>query len=112
MSDRVMPQALEPREGRRLQSHREVYEFSRVRSSCHFYSGRVDTQPLTRVLFVIVFLQILHDDWVEADRVLTVVYILTECRETIGFVCSPSITLGIDDVPCVTVVTMIATVAS
>ena len=107
-----MPQALEPREGRRLQSHREVYEFSRVRSSCHFYSGRVDTQPLTRVLFVIVFLQILHDDWVEADRVLSEIYVLTEGWKTIGFVCWPSVTLGIDDISCVTVVTTIAIVAS
>ena len=40
--DRVMPQTLEPCEGSGFQSHREVYDFSGIRPSCHFDSSRVD----------------------------------------------------------------------
>ena len=107
-----MPQALKPSEGCRLQSHRKVYDFSRVCPSCHFDSGRVDTQPLTGVLLAVVFLQILHVDWVEGDRVLSVVYVLTECWKMVGFVCRASMTPGIDDISHITEVTMIAITTS
>ena len=107
-----MPQALKPSEGCRLQSHRKVYDFSRVCPSCHFDSGRVDTQPLTGVLLAVVFLQILHVDWVEADRVLSMVYVLTKGWEPIGFICRASVMPGVDDISCITEVAAIVVVTS
>ena len=54
----------------------------------------------------------MHVNWVEADRVLSEIYVLTEGCKTIGFIFWPSVMLGIDDISCVTVVTTIAIVAS
>ena len=40
--DRVMSQALEPRQGADSRSQREIYDFSRVCASCYFNGSRVD----------------------------------------------------------------------
>ena len=63
-------------------------------------------------MFAIVFLQILHVDWVETDRVLSVVYVLTEGWEPIGFVCRASVTPSIDDISCVAEVATIVVTTS
>jgi len=52
-------------------------------------------------MFAIVFLQILHVDWVEAGRVFSVVYVLAEGWEPIGFICMSSIALSIDEIACI-----------
>jgi hypothetical protein len=39
--DRVVPEALQPCERRRVQSHREVDDLGDVGASCDFYGGRV-----------------------------------------------------------------------
>ena len=110
--DRVMPQAFEPCERSRFQNHREVYNFCRICPSRNFDSSRVDTQPLTGVLLAVVFLQILHVDWVEADRVLSIVYVLTKGWEPIGFICRASVMPGVDDISCITEVAAIVVVTS
>ena len=33
--------------------------------------------------------------------ILSIVYILDECGESIGFICRASMTLGVDDIPCI-----------
>ena len=58
-------------------------------------------KPLTRVLLTVAFLQILHIDRVEADRVLGVVDVLAEHGETISFIRRASAASGVDDFPCI-----------
>ena len=58
-------------------------------------------KPLTRVLLTVAFLQILHVDRVEADRVLGVVDVLAERGETISFIRRASAASGIDDFSCI-----------
>jgi len=58
-----------------------------------------------RVLLTVVFLQILHVDGIEFDRVLGVVDVLAERWETVGFVGWSSMASSVDDFPCVTEVT-------
>jgi len=59
-------------------------------------------------LFAVIFLQILHVGWVEADRVLSKVYVLAEGWKTIGLVCGASVTPDIDDISCIAKVAAIA----
>ena len=51
-------------------------------------------------------------NWVEADRVLSVVYILTEGWKLIGFICRSSVTPGTDDISCVIEVVVVAVATS
>ena len=91
-----------------FQSHREIYDFSRVCASFYFDSGRVESEPLFGILFAIVLLQILHVYWVETSQVLGVIYVLAEGWESISFVCRSSLTFGVDDVPCVVRISVMA----
>ena len=87
-----MLQTFEPREGCGFQGHLEVDYFCRICSPCNFNSGRVNT---------VVFLQILHVDRIESDRVLGVIDVLTESGETIRFICRVTMTSSIDDFACI-----------
>ena len=84
-----------------FQSHRKIYDFSRICASCYFDSGRVGPWPLSWILFAIVLLQVLHVHWVETSRILDVIYVLAEGRETVGFINKSTVTFGVDEVPCV-----------
>ena len=52
-------------------------------------------------MFAIVLLQVLHVHWVETSRVLGVIYVLAEGRETVGFINESTVTFGVDEVPCI-----------
>ena len=49
----------------------------------------------------------MHVNWVEADRVLSVVHILTESWKTVGFIYWSSESLGVDDISRVTKIIVI-----
>ena len=54
-----------------------------------------------RILFTVIFLQVLHIGGVETSRVLGVVDVLIESGETICFVRQAAITSGIDKFACI-----------
>jgi len=56
---------------------------------------------LSGILFAIVLLQVLHVHWVETSRVLSVIYVLAEGQETVGFINKSTVTFGVDEVPCI-----------
>jgi hypothetical protein len=62
-------------------------------------------KPLTRVLLIVIFLQILHTGRVEADRVLGVVDVLAEDGETICFARRAALTSSVDNFACIAEVT-------
>ena len=43
----------------------------------------------------------MHVHWVETGRVLGVIYVLVEGRESVSFIRKPSKTFGVDEVMCV-----------
>jgi hypothetical protein len=87
--DRVVAEALQPRERRRVQSHREVDNLGDVRAPCDLNGRGVATQPLLRSLFAVV----LGDaDRLEALRVLVVVESLRKSWEAVAVVS----TFGLD----------------
>ena len=45
--------------------------------------------------------EVLHVHWAETGRVLGVIYVLTEGRESISFIRGPSMMFGVDEVLCV-----------
>jgi hypothetical protein len=78
--DGVAAEALQPRERRRDQSHREVDDFADVRPPCDLDSRGVATEPLLRSLLVVV----LGDaDGFEALWVLVAAETCRESRESI-----------------------------
>jgi hypothetical protein len=78
--DGVVPEALQPREWRRVQSHREIDDFGDVRAPCNLNGRGVATEPLLRSLLAVV----LGDaDRLEALRVLIATESRRESWETI-----------------------------
>ena len=65
-----------------------------------------------RILLTVIFLQVLHVDGVEADRVLGVVDVLAEGGESVRLIQEALLTSGVDDVLCVTAVPVVALSAS
>jgi hypothetical protein len=57
-------------------------------------------------LLTVVFLQILHVGRIEADRVLSIVDVLAECRESISFVSRSSMALSVDNFSCIAEIAM------
>ena len=53
------------------------------------------------ILFAIILLQVLHVHWVETSRILGIIYVLAEGRETVGFINKSTVTFGVDELPCV-----------
>jgi hypothetical protein len=94
--DRVVAEALQPSEWRRVQSHREVDDFGDIRPPCDLNGRGVATEPLLRGLLAVVLGEA---NRFEALRVLVAAETCRKSRESVATVSTFSFDFFVDLAP-------------